>query len=342
MGKEAYVERAVKRALTKDNLMTFDAMTIDSTGAFLVGELERLDQTMHEPLVAYTWSRDIDLRTDVSIADEVSSFTNSTFAAIGGINPAGKAWVGKNATEIAGLALDIGKTPQPLTLWAMQLGYTIPELESAIRMGRPIDSQKLSGIQLKHQMDIDEQVYIGDTDLGYEGLVNSTKVTAANVAANGSAHTTWATKIGDATGPDDILTDVNTLLNAAWAASGYAVVPSKLLLPPVQFSLLVQHKVSSAGNMSILEYLKINSLCNTINGRPLEIVPVKWLVGRGAGSTDRMVAYTQEMDRVRFPLVPLQRTPIEYRGIHQLTTYFGRLGVIEFVYPETLRYADGI
>src|ERR1700688_4558988 len=36
--------------------------TYDSTGAFLVGELERLDQKLHDPLVAVTWSRDIDLR----------------------------------------------------------------------------------------------------------------------------------------------------------------------------------------------------------------------------------------------------------------------------------------
>ena len=72
------------RARTRDQMMTFDQRTVDSSGAFLVGELERLDQTMHEPLASVTWSRDIDLRSDVSIADETSSFTNSTFAAAGG------------------------------------------------------------------------------------------------------------------------------------------------------------------------------------------------------------------------------------------------------------------
>jgi hypothetical protein len=79
-----------------------------------------------------------------------------------------------------------------------------------------------------------------------------------------------------------------------------------------------------------------------VNGRPLNIQPLKWLVGRGVGGTDRMLAYTNDRSRVRFPLVPLQRTPLEYRSIFQLTTYFGRLGVVEFPYPETLAYADGI
>ncbi|WP_276520521.1 major capsid family protein [Burkholderia multivorans] len=167
---------AIIRARTRDSMMTFDARTIDSTGAFLVGELERLDQTLHMPLASVTWSRDIDLREDVSIADEVSSFTNSMFAAAGGPSPAGKSWVGKDANAIQSLGLDIGKTPNPLTLWGMQIGWTIPELESAQKLGRPVDQQKFEGMQLKHNMDVDEQVYIGDTVIGVTGLVNSTAV----------------------------------------------------------------------------------------------------------------------------------------------------------------------
>lgn len=55
-----------------------------------------------------------------------------------------------------------------------------------------------------------------------------------------------------------------------------------------------------------------------------------------------MVAYTKDPMYVRFPMVPLTRTPLEYRGIYQLTTYYGKLGEVEFVYPETVGYADGI
>jgi hypothetical protein len=228
----------------------------------------------------------------------------------------------------------------------MELSYTIPELESAQRLGRPIDQPKFSAIQLKHNIDIDEMVYQGDTFLGVTGLINNASVATSNVVANGSAHTTWALKISDDStgnlGPTQVLTDVNTLLNAAWAASGWAVCPSELRIPPAQFGLLVSMKVSSAGNMSVLEFLKINSLSNSVNGRPLNIQPLKWLVGAGAAGKDRMICYIKDSNRVRYPLVPLQRTPLEYRSIYQLTTYFGRLGVVEFVYPETVSYGDAI
>jgi len=328
---------AIIRARTTDAMMTFDRQTIDSAGSFLVGELERLDQRLHGPLASVTWSRDIMLRSDVTIADELSSFTNSSFAAAGGTSPNGKAWIGKDANAITGIALDIGKTATPLTLWGMQIGWTIPELESAQKLGRPVDQQKFAGMQLKYQMDVDEMVYIGDTGLGLYGLVNSPLVSSSNVVNGASASPLWANKT-----PQEILNDVNTLLNAAWAASGYAVCPSELRLPPVQYSRLVSTLVSSAGNISVLEFLKINSLSNSINGRPLNIQPLKWLTGRGASSTDRMMAYTNDEDRVRFPLVPLQRTPLEYRDLRQLTTYFGRLGAVEFPYAETVAYADGI
>jgi hypothetical protein len=328
---------------------TQDGKTVDSSGAFLVGELERLDLTLHEPLVAVTWGRDIDLREDVTIADEVSSFTISTYASAGGLGTGqgigtGKAWIGKNTDQITGIGLDIAKTPQPLRPWGMELKYTILELESAARLGRPVDVQKFQGMQLKHQMDIDEQVYIGDTANGDTGLLNSAAVTPTNVVVGASGSTSWNTK-----SPDEILADVNTALTTVWAASAWAVIPSRILIPPAQFGYIATAKVALAGNVSILKYLLDNNLLATSRGAKLEIEPVKWAIGAGAGGTigttgtvDRMTVYTKEKNRVRYPMTMLQRTPIQYDSIYHKTTYFCRLGVMEMVYPETVGYFDGL
>jgi hypothetical protein len=54
---------------------THDGRTVDSAGAFLVQELERLDPALHMPLAAVTWGRDIDLREDVTLADESASLS---------------------------------------------------------------------------------------------------------------------------------------------------------------------------------------------------------------------------------------------------------------------------
>jgi hypothetical protein len=315
-------------------MFTYDGYTRDSTGAFYVGELERLDQTIHDPLYSVTWGRDVDVREDITTGDEVSSFTNSSFAASGGINPTGVSWIGKDTNAITGAQLDIGKTPQPLFLWGMELSYTMPELASAMQAGRPIDTQKYDVIRIKHQMDIDQLVYRGDATINTHGLVNHPAVTNVTNVTGG----TWA----GAANPDVMLSQVNEMLESVWAASGWAQMPDQLRLPPAQFGLLVANKVSTAGNISVLRFLQENSLCNSQNGKPLNIQPLKWLVGAGAAGSQRMFAYTKAYDRVRYPMTPLQRTPLEWRSLYNITTYWGRLGVLEVVYPETIGYRDGI
>lgn len=331
------------------NVQTRDGRTVDSTGAFMVGELERLDQTLHMPLAAVTWGRDIDLREDVTIADEVSSFTLSTFASPGNVGGNGigngKAWIGKDTNQIGGINQDIAKVPHQLRPWALELKYTILELESAAKLGRPIDQQKYEGLQLKYQMDVDEQVYIGDTTTGDTGLVNNSLVTNVSNLPNGAAASSkWSTKT-----PDEILADVNQMLTSVWSASAWAVMPTRLLLPPAQFGYISTQKVSNAGNISILKYIQENNLLTTSGKGQLEILPLKWLIGAGVGGTlgttgtvDRAIVYTKDKQRVRFPLTILQRTPIQYDSIYHKTTYFGRLGAVEVVYPETLGYFDGL
>ncbi|MDV0592620.1 DUF2184 domain-containing protein [Raoultella ornithinolytica] len=311
--------------------MTFDQATIDSSGAFLVHELERLDQTLNLPLTSQTWSRDIQLREDVSIADEISSFTNTTFAAAGTPNANGKNWISPLATAIAGINVDIEKKGFPLELWGMELGWTVIELNAAAQVGRPIDTQKYDGMQLKWNMDTDEQVYIGDSAKGAKGLLNLVQVTPTN------ATKTWANSTAD-----EIRASINQVLSNAWARSAYSKVPEDLLIPPEQYSFIASTIVSSAGNQSLLTYLETNTIAYHQNGKPLNIRPVKWMKGRGVGGTDRMVAYTNDKKFVRFPMVPLQSVPIQYRGLYQLVTYYGKLGAVEPVYPETLNYMDGI
>lgn len=311
--------------------MTFDQATVDSSGAFLIHELERLDQTLNLPLTSQTWSRDIKLREDVSIADEISSFTNTTFAAAGTPNANGKNWISPLATAIAGVNVDIEKKGFPLELWGMELGWTVIELNAAAQVGRPIDTQKYDGMQLKWNMDTDEQVYIGDAAKGAKGLLNLSQVTPTN------ATKTWATSTAD-----EIRASINQVLSNAWARSAYSKVPEDLLIPPEQYSFIASTIVSSAGNQSLLTYLETNTIAYHQNGKPLNIRPVKWMKGRGVGGTDRMVAYTNDKKFVRFPMVPLQSVPIQYRGLYQLVTYYGKLGAVEPVYPETLNYMDGI
>ncbi|WP_429498949.1 DUF2184 domain-containing protein [Robbsia andropogonis] len=333
------------RAYTRDQQYTYDQATVDSTGAFLVGQLERLDQTLNEPLVEFTWSRDVEIRTDVSPADEVASWTNSAYGMSGGINPGGLNWISNEGNAIAGPSVDIGKTPQPMRLWGAEVKYTVPELVKSQKLGLPIDAQKVDAMNMKRNMDLDAIIYVGDTNLNFTGLINSnTVVGSVTNVSNGAAGTPqWTTKT-----PAEMLKDVNDVLTAAWAASGWKVMPSRLLMPPAQYGYIAGQLVSAAGNQSVLSYLLENNI-STRSGTPLKILPLKWLIGAGVGGTpgtlgtvDRMVAYNSDKKYVQYPMTELQRTPLEYRSLFQVTTYWARFGQIEWRYGVTAAYRDGI
>ncbi len=270
--------------------------TRDSALAYYINQLENLDKRLYEPLVSISWGRDIKLRPGITMSNESTSFIQSAFAGIGSLqNTTGNMpWISAETTAIPGVSVNGQKVVLPLRLLAREVSYTSVELERSQLTGQPIDVQKLDALNQLYQMNTDQMVYVGSSDVGATGLLNNAGVTASTVANGISGSPLWTSKT-----PDEILADVNAELELVWAASGYAVCPSKLLLPPLQFSYIASQKVSSAGNVSILKFLKENSIALSVNGKELDIQPVKWLPGLGAGSTDRMVAYTNDESRVR-------------------------------------------
>ena len=101
-------------------MMDGSGRAFDTTGAFMVGELERLDMTMHQPLVTtYLVPAATSIfATTITIGDEISSFTLTTFGAAGGLGTGqgignGKAWVGKSTNQISGVSVDSGQKNVP-------------------------------------------------------------------------------------------------------------------------------------------------------------------------------------------------------------------------------------
>lgn len=321
---------------TFDSIRTQDARMRDSAGAFLMSELERLDPELHMPITGIFWQRDMPVREDVTIEDQASSYIRMAFATPGGVNPTGVHWIGRTTTAIPGIVADADKKVTPLNIWGMELAYTVIELAESQRVNRPIDQTKYDGLKLAYNMDVDQIAYVGDATVGSYGLLNSPLVTATNAANGATGYSTLASKT-----PAEILATFNAGLSGAWANSANAIVPNKVGIPPIQYGLL-QQTVSQAGSVSVLEYLKKNTIASTMNGIDLEIVPMKWAVGRGVGGTDRMVFYTQDRSRIRLPLTPLLNTVVQPKDIHMATYYYSKIGAVEIVNPELVYYLDGI
>lgn len=316
-------------------LQTFDQATVDSTGVFFQAQLTRIDPILNQPLAEFTWSRDIDIGS-LDIGDETTAFDSVKYTAVGGVQPAGKSFIGIKTTEIGNVGADMERRTAPTFVWAEAIQKTVIELAQADKLGRNLDSQLLDAMNMKRNVDLQNQAYLGDTLQGVRGLVNSTFITADNVALNAAA----ASRLWTAKTDDEVLQDVNTLVTACWAQTGFAIMPRRLGLPPAKFAQLVSRKIVN-GSMSLAKYLAENSIAMTTNGVALELVPMRELIGVGVGATDRMIAYTKRADCQRLPLSAMQSTPMQHRDLYQRVVYYFRVGIVELIKPETLRYADG-
>lgn len=311
--------------------MRFTDAEISSTGAFLVGELERLDQELYAPLADFTWSRDIDLREDVTIADEVTSFMLANYAGgFGSIGGSGKSWIKGMDTTPARVSVETSKVTTPLTPWGMEVSYSIFELQKAMQVGRPIDVQKYDAMKFKHQLDIDQQVHMGDEGIGVKGLLNNDAVVAKSNLGSVNVKTMSA---------EDAVNLFNTVLESSWKATQYIRIPDTILIPPALFAALASKQLPNV-DKNVLEYVLQNNIAVS-NGGKLTIRPVKWLNDSSINSGNgRLVAYTKARDVVRFPLVQLQSMAPQFRDFMQSVPYYGALGGVEFVRPEMVYYGD--
>lgn len=330
-----------------------DGKYADTSGAFLVGELERIDLTEHQPLFSVSWDRDVPLRDDVTLGDEVSSFTQSSFSTPSGPGTGSaigqkRSFIGKKSTQIPEMEVDIDKTTVPLLPWGEGVAYSLPELTSAAQLGRPIDQQKMKALESEYQLQTDAQVYLGYAGNGTFGLINNTNaVTPTNFPATGTGSLSiWTSKTAA-----QILTDLASLAYTPWAASGFAVKPNRIGLDPQNFNYIRITPATTAGSKSILAYF-LESY-NMEQDTPLRIVPIKWLTGAGAGgtlmqqgTTNRAIAWHRfeggwQEAPVRYPMTLLSRTPVQFDGLWHKFYKWGRMGACEFVYPETVAYMDG-
>ena len=317
---------------------TMDAASLGTGMAFLVGELEKRDPKLLEPLTSTTWQRDIVATTGGGWVE----FSSNYFVdyATTGANKRGI--MGGQTTAIPVLQANITKDNFKVFTWSNIVKVPFVDQAKLQGIGRSLDQIYDKGLRLNYNKTLDENVYLGFEEFGTEGLVNNSNITASYVAMNaGNTSRKWKDKT-----PDEILADVNEALNDAWAAAGYDIsgIPNHIGLPPALFTYILSQKVSLAADKSILNYLLENNIAKA-NGVDLQIVPMRQLIGAGVGGTDRMIAYVNDEDKVTFDItVPLSRimTQPSVEHLAYLSAYAGQIGQVKFLYTQCAVYKDGI
>ena len=303
---------------------------------FLMKELEKVDEKIIEPLTGTDWPRDMPVITGGGLLESIVS-VDVTYASSGRDEDN---LIFDATNDIPVVQADMSQSVARCFNFAEYMSFSTLEREKMISVGRDPETFLNKGIRLHCDKAIDRSVYRGFDKVNSTGLVNNRIISRVGSPTVGTGNSSrWADKTAD-----QILNDINTLIAGIWKACDCSsdALPNHILVPVEQFGLLVTRKVSDDSERSILTYVKENNLTNQQGGN-LIISPCKWCLGAGTNSTDRMVCYINDPDKICFNLTqPLKRMDTEYAEMRIKIPYIAQFSEVRFLYPQTVRYMDGI
>ena len=314
----------------KFNLMTaYDAYT------FMKKELEKVDEAILEPLSATEWPRDMPVITGGGLLESIASI-DVTYASSGGEDDN---LIFDVANDIPVIQADMSKSVARCFNFAEYMAISLLDQEKMLGIGKDPETFLNKGIRLHCDKLLDRNCYLGFTKVNSTGLCNNPNITRMSAATGAGGSSTWASKTAD-----EILADINNAISNLWKDNDCSsdALPNHILVPVEQFGALVTRKVSDDSERSILTYVLENNIASQ-QGSDMVISPCKWCYRAGSGNTDRMVVYSNRVDRVCFNLTqPLRRMEVERMNLSIRIPYIAQFSEVRFLYPSTVRYMDGI
>jgi len=318
-----------------NTLRTPSALRANDSYTFLMKELEKVDEKILEPLSATDWPRDMPVITGGGLLESIVS-VDVTYASTGREEDN---LIFDASNDIPVVQADLSQSVARCFNFAEYMSFSTLEREKMMNVGRDPETFLNKGIRLHCDKVIDRSVYKGFEKVSSVGLINNPRCMRASAKNIDGVGTKWADKTAD-----QILDDINTIIAGIWKACDCSsdALPNHILIPVEQFGLLVTRKVSDDSERSILTYVLENNL-TTQQGGHLVISPCKWCAGAGTARADRMVCYINDPGKICFNLTqPLRRMDTEYAEMRIKIPYIAQFSEVRFLYPQTVRYMDGI
>lgn len=296
--------------------------------AFLLSQLTHLEAKMFEKKYkAITYPSIIPVSNEAGEAAESVTYFYMDGRAVA-------EFVGTKSLNVPISEIGTEKVTIAVELGATGYEYSDEELRQAIMLNRSLPELKSNTARRAYEELVQRTAMSGDTTHNLPGFINNTNVTAATVVNPGSG-TEWVNKT-----PAQILFDINDFMGDIFVDTLQVERPNTLLLPTAQWNYIAGTPRSDNSDMTILAWLVANSpyLSSTA-----DVIPATELAGAGAGSTDRMMAYDKDSDKVVLHIpMPLRFTEPQRKGRGFEIPGEFKIGGVEFRYPGSARYADGI
>jgi len=220
--------------------------------------------------------------------------------------------------------ITLAKHDTSVSMAAIGYSFSLEEVGQAQMLNMPLDSMGANAARMSYERFVDAVAYTGNTQMGVQGLYNTTGITT--VAAAGL----WAGLT-----VAQILADVNTLLSGAWSSSLGIEMPNVLKLPLAVFAQLASTQLPNT-SQTVLDYILRANVYTASTGQTLQI-------GADFRLTNRAVAYTKDPDALVLHVpMALRFLPVQTDGLDYVVPGMFRLAGLDVRRKGALRYMDGV
>jgi hypothetical protein len=308
----------------------------------LKAELEKEHPEINEPLGGSTWARDIPFEMGGGFLEYVSNW----YAEFQTADQDEDSIITSETNTISVMQGGFSKEAVQTFTYGKMLRLSWLAMQKMMNIGttsRDIKSLLERGIGKHWNKWIDRGVYYGFQKYGGTGLVNSPLITSSLAAQSA---TTGNSRLWTGKTQAEILADVNNLINSVLANIGYDedAIPDTVGLPWANYTYISGQTVTNAADKSTLNFLRQNNILTEM-GKQLTIVPMRQLIGAGAGATNRAIAYKKDKDTLQFDMtVPLNSLPeqMQNKDMAYFTPFVGQISQLQIKRPQAMAYLDGI
>lgn len=296
--------------------------------SFLLNQLTYIETKMYEKKY-----KEITYNKIIPVSNEAGEWVEAiTYFYMDGAAVA--EFVGTKSLNVPIAEIGTEKETVQVELAATGYEYSDEELRQAMYLKRPLTALKANKARRAYEELAQRTSMLGNTTHNLPGFINNTNVTAATVVNPGSG-TQWVNKSAD-----EIIFDVNDFMGDIFVDTLQVEKANKLGLPTAQWNYIAGTPRSALSDTTILQWLVNNS---PYLSSMEDVIPMAELTGAGAAGVDRMMAYTKDIDKVVFHIpMPLKFTEPQRKGRGFEVPGEFKLSGVEFRYPGSARYADGI
>lgn len=209
--------------------------------------------------------------------------------------------------------------------------YTQQEIIQSAYLRNPLSNARMVMAMEGFQRHMNQVALWGESDL--YGLLKNPNVPKGN-APKGN----W-----ESASPDEILSDLRTLLMVPFNASSNNDVPDTILLPADQYAKISDTPRSANTDTTILKFFKDNNLYRDYTGGDIKVYPCFGLDKAGTGGSNRAVSYVNSTDRciMHIPM-PLKFLAPQLRGQAVYVPGMYRYSGVEVRYTKSMYYLENI